>query len=108
MLGRGLVGQGDKNALHLLPLLHDQARVDFPNWLEQDSPVLGRMLETIEGLLDFRLDIPVARRELIAKHMEEGKIDLVGAVRVRRMDVWVDVRSIVEQEVKRSGLKTTL
>src|SRR5262252_6562030 len=32
--------------------------------------------------------------------MEEGKIDLVGAVRIRRMDGWVDVRGIVEQEVE--------
>jgi hypothetical protein len=34
-------------------------------------------------MLHVLLEIPIAGRELIAEHMEERKIDLVGAVCIR-------------------------
>ena len=32
--------------------------------------------------------------------MQQGKIDLVGAMRIGRMDIWLDVGGIVEQEIE--------
>jgi hypothetical protein len=47
------------------------------------------MLEAIESLTDFRLNIAVPWSELIPEHMQQGKVDLVGAVGIRRMDLWL-------------------
>ena len=94
------MGERDEDALHLLPFLHNEARVDFPEGLAQHVSILRRVLEAIEGLADFRLDIAVAWGELIAEHMQEGKIDLVGVVGIRRMDVWVDLHRVVEQAIE--------
>ena len=58
------------------------------------------MLEAVEGLADFRLDIAIARRELIAEDMQQGKLDLVGAVGIRRMDGRLDVGGVVEQDIE--------
>jgi hypothetical protein len=74
MLGGGLAGQGDKNALHLLPFLHDQARVDFPDRLEQHVSVLGRMLETIDSIFKlFQVAITgMFRMTSRARYFKEG------------------------------------
>ena len=32
--------------------------------------------------------------------MQQGKIDLVGAVGLRRMDVWLDAGCVVEQDIE--------
>ena len=74
--------------------------VEFPAGLEQHVAVLPRMLEAVEGLADLRLDIAIARRELIAEDMQQGKIDLVGAMRIRRMHVRLDLGAVVEQEIE--------
>ena len=74
--------------------------LSFRMGLSSTVPILRWVLESHRGPPDFRLDIPVARRELIAKDMEERKIDLVGAVRIRGMDVRLDVGGIVEQEIE--------
>ena len=58
------------------------------------------MLKVIEGGPDGLVDIPVARRELIAEDVEEGKIHLVGAVCIRGMDVGLDLGGIVKQHVE--------
>ena len=66
----------------LLGCVHDEARLDFPDRLEEHGPILTRVLEAIERFPHFGLEIPIAGRELIAEHMEERKIDLVGAMRI--------------------------
>ena len=58
------------------------------------------MFEAVEGLADFRLDIPVAGGELIPEHMQEGKIHLVGTVRIGGMDLRLDVGGVVEQDIE--------
>ena len=73
--------------LHILPFVHDETGVDMPNGLQEHVSILAWMLESIEGGLDPLVEIPVARRELVAKHVEESKIDLVGAVRIGAMPV---------------------
>src|SRR5262249_10889580 len=90
-------GERDEDPLHLVPFLDNEPRIDFPDGLEQHVPILRRMLETIEGLGDLPLEIAVAWCELIPKHMQEGEIHLIGAVGVRRMDVWLDVGGVVEE-----------
>jgi len=58
------------------------------------------MLEALEGGVDLLVEILVARRELAAKHVEEGKSDLVGAVCIGGMHVRLDVRGIVQQQIE--------
>jgi len=53
------------------------------------------MLEAIEGGLHFLREIAVAGRELIAKDMQEAKIDLVGTMGIRGMDLGADLRRIM-------------
>jgi hypothetical protein len=52
------------------------------------------------GLLHLAVNIPIARGELIAKQMEEGKVDLVSAVGIRGMYGRLDVGGIIEQDIK--------
>ena len=99
-LGRRFEGQGDEDPLHILPFLHGEAGVDVPNGLEQHVSILARMLEALEGGVDLLVEILVARRELAAKHVEEGKSDLVGAVCIGGMHVRLDVRGIVQQQIE--------
>jgi hypothetical protein len=99
-LGRRFEGQGDEDPLHFLPFLHDEAGVDVPNGLEQHVSILAWMLEALEGGVELLVEIPVARRELAAKHVEEGKSDLVGAVCIGGMHVRLDVRGIVQQQIE--------
>lgn len=58
------------------------------------------MLEPIEGATDFIVYILVAWSELITEQMEDGKIDLVSAVRIGGMNFRLDVGGIVEQNIK--------
>ena len=41
---------------------------------------MARMVESIEGLADFIIDIPVAWSKLISEQMKDGEIDLIGSV----------------------------
>ncbi len=58
------------------------------------------VLKTIERRAKFLLDAFIARRELIAEHMQQRKIHLVGPVRVRGMHLRVNVRGIVEEQIE--------
>jgi len=62
------------------------------------------MLEAIEGGLHFLREIAVAGRELIAKDMQEAKIDLVGTMGIRGMDLGAAIRRIINRAVCRQGL----
>jgi hypothetical protein len=87
--------------LHVAPFLNDEVRRELTDRLEQQLRiVLARVLEAIEGGPDFIIDIAVARRELITEQMQDGKIDRVGAVGIRRMHFGLDVGGIVEQDIK--------
>ena len=48
-------------------------------WLDQGVPDMARVLEPYQGA-HFLVQVAVARRELISKHMQNPEIDLVGAV----------------------------
>ena len=75
--------------------------MQFADGLEQHGVViLARVLEAIQRGADRIVDIPVARRELIAEHAEDREIDRVGAVRIGGMHVGLDVGGIVEQEIE--------
>ena len=58
------------------------------------------MLEPIKRFIDFIVDIPVAWSELIAKHMEDSKIDFVGSLCICGVYFRKDVGRIVEQDVE--------
>ncbi len=58
------------------------------------------MLEAIERRAKFLLDGFIARRELIPEDMQQRKIHLIGPVRVSGMNLWVDIRGIVEEQIE--------
>jgi hypothetical protein len=39
-------------------------------------------------------------RELVSEQMQQGEIDLIGTVRIGRMNLRLDVRRVVEQDVE--------
>src|SRR5262245_53320106 len=82
-----LQGQRHQNPLNIFPLLDDKLRAEFTDGLEHHVLlILAWVSEAVEGFADLVINIPVAWRELIAKHIEDGEVDLVGAVCIRRMD----------------------
>jgi len=99
-LGRRLEGQGDEDPLQVLPLLDDQMRVDLADGLEHQVRVLARVLEAVERGPDLVIEVPVPRRELIAKDVEEGEVDLVGAMGISRVHVRLNLGAVVEQEIE--------
>ena len=99
-LGRRLEGQRDEDPLQVLPLLDDQPRVDLANGLEHQVRILARVLEAVERGPDLIVEIPVPRREPVAKDVKEGEIHLVGAMRIGGMHVRLDLGAVVEQEIE--------
>jgi len=95
MLRRGLERQGDEDPQQIGPFLADEARVDFPDGLEEALAVLAGMPKAIEGGPDRIVEIPVAWRKLIPEEVEQRKIDRVGAMRIGGMHRRLDVRRIV-------------
>ena len=99
-LRRGLEGQRDEDPQQIGPFLHDEARVDFPDGLEEHLAILAGMPKAIEGGADGIVEIAIARGKLIPKEVEQGKIDRVGAMRIGGMDRGLDVGRIVQQYIK--------
>ena len=58
------------------------------------------MAETIEGGSDLVRQILVARRELIAEEVEDGEVDLIGAVGIGGVNLRLDVGGVVEEQVE--------
>ena len=46
------------------------------------------------------MQVAVTRRELVSIDKQEDEIQLIGAVGVRGMACWVDVRGVVVQDVE--------
>ena len=68
--------------------------------VQEDIAILTRVLEAIERRAKFLLNGFIARRKLIPEEMEQRKIHLVGSVRVSGMNLWVNVRGIVEEQIE--------
>jgi len=62
--------------------------------------VLAWVFEAHQGSADFIVQILVAGRELVSEQMQQGKIDFIGTVRIGRMNLGLDVRRVVEQDVE--------
>src|SRR5260370_30480731 len=74
--------------------------MEFAYWFQEDVAILMGVLKAIERRAKFLLDRFIARRELIAEEMQQGKIHLVGPVRVSGMNLRVNVRRIVEEQIE--------
>lgn len=98
-LSCGFEGQRNHDALNIFPIFSDETGIDFSDGFN-DPVVLTRMLKAIERLADPLVDVLVARCKLIAEAVENGKIDVIGSVSIRGMDVRLDVGRIVEQKVE--------
>ena len=94
-----LLRQRGHDALDVGPFLFDQFAVCLPRRLDEEIAVVAGMPGPDQGI-GFLVQVAIARRELIAERMQNPEVDLVGAVRVCRMPLRLDVRGIVVQQVE--------
>src|SRR5579859_356707 len=92
--------QRDKNALQVLPFFHNQLSIEFADGFQEDVAVLRGVLEAIERCAQFLLDGFIARRKLVSEEMQQREIDLIGSMSVGGMDLWVNVRGIIEEQIE--------
>ena len=57
-------------------------------------------METDKRCADFVADIPIARGELIAEHVQQRGVQLIGAVRVHGMNIGLNVRAVVVENIE--------
>jgi hypothetical protein len=93
--------QGEQDALDVGLLREDQALADTA--VRPDRPVLvavRRMAEPEQSGLHLALDVAVARGESVPELMQQGEVDMVGAVGVGGVDRRQDIGGVVEQDVE--------
>ena len=99
-LSRGFQRQRDENSLQVIPFFHDQIGIEFAYWFQNDVAIMIGVLEAIERRAKFLLDLFIARCELITEDMQQSKIHLVCPVSVSGMNLRVNVRGIVEEQIE--------
>lgn len=62
--------------------------------------VLSGMFETVERSRDFIMDIFIPRRKLVAKEVENRKIDLIGAMRIGGVTGRLNVGGVVIEDIE--------
>ncbi len=95
-----LAGQRHKDAAAFIPFPDN---IRFPNLsdrFDNSITVTARMLEGGKRRADFIAYIPVPGRKLVAEDIKQCEVHLIGAVGIRRMYLRLDVRAIVEQDIK--------
>src|SRR5690606_10762645 len=92
--------QREEDALDVLPFVFDEAALDFAYRLERQPTVTAGVLETVERGAHPVIEISVARRELVAEKVEQGKVHRIAAVGVRGMDGGLHLGGVVEQQVE--------
>lgn len=80
-------------------LLNDQFIKNLPRRLDQRIPIVARVIEPNQPI-HFFVQITITRCELVLECAQDEEIHLVGAVRVRRMTLWLDISRIVMQDVE--------
>ena len=86
--------------LNILPFWYDEVSVDFAYRFNHHIFILAGVFESIEGLTDFVVYILVSWGKLVAEQVEDGKIDLIGSVRVGGMNFRLNVSRIIEQNIE--------
>ena len=56
--------------------------------------------EPVQRRAHFLLDRLVTRRKLVIEYMQQHEIDLVGAMRVRGVDIGSNIGGVVEQQIE--------
>ena len=74
--------------------------VDFAYRFNQHIFILAGVFESVEGLTDFVVYILVSWGKLVAEQVEDGKIYLIGSVRVGGMNFRLNVSRIIEQNIE--------
>ena len=98
-LGHVLVRQRRQDALEVGPFLDHQIVERLTRRPAEEIAITAGMLES-DPRGRFFLQIPVARRETVAKGVQNPKIDMVGAMRVGGMPLRLDFRAMVVQHVE--------
>ena len=99
-LGCGFERQGHDNALDIIPFVDDELLLSLSRGPDDCITVLAWVFEADQGSADFIVQILVAGRELVCEQIQQGKIDFIGTVRIGRMNLRLDVRRVVEQDVE--------
>jgi hypothetical protein len=75
-----------------IPFVDDELLLSLSHGPDDCITISARMFEARQGSADFIVQIPVAGRELVSEQMQKGEVDLIGAVRIRRMNSgWMSV-----------------
>ncbi len=83
-LGRRLARQGDEDPQQIVPFPTDQVQIERAHRPKQRiGTILIGMLTPIQARGDFCVQIGIARGKLHAKHLQQRKIDMVGAMGIR-------------------------
>ena len=75
------------NALDIVPFADDELLLGLSHGPDDCITVLAWAFEADQGSADFIVQILVAGRELVSEQMQQGKIDFIGTVRIRRMNL---------------------
>ena len=94
-LGRVLLRQGRHDALDIGPLTYDQVLVDLVGWSDQHVSWILAWQAKAHQRCCLPLQSLIAWSKAVAEHMKNPKIDLVGAMRIRRVACGLDFRRVV-------------
>ena len=82
----GLQRQRHHDPLNPIPIIDDEPFPELAHRFEEPV-IVARMLEAVERCRDRSRDVLVAWGKLIAKYVQDRKVDFIGAVRVGGMNV---------------------
>ena len=86
--------------LNIVLFLNNQATIDFTGGFQQEFHIVFTgVFKTMYGI-GFFPNVPVTRCELVTKHRQGSKINLVATVCVCRVYGWLNVRGIVVQHIE--------
>lgn len=95
-----LLRERGHDALDVRPFPDDQVIVRLARRPDQPVPtVVARMVEPDQASHLF-VQVAITGSELVPKRMQDPEVDLVGAVRVGRVPLRLDVRRVVVEQIE--------
>ena len=92
--------QGHEDPSALVPFPDDVILPNLPDGLQDRIAVAARVIESGQGRADFIAEILVSRGKLVAEHIQQREIHFIGAMGVRGMNLGLDIRAVVEENVE--------
>src|SRR5712692_2539532 len=95
----GFEGQRNHNTTNVIPFVGDQVFFEFAHGM--NGPVLrvlAGMLKATKGILHSVVEVPVTWGELIAEGIQNGEVNLIGAMRIGGVNGWENIGGVVVQD----------